>query len=225
MGMNIILDLIVIAIIVIFALISAKRGFVRTLIEIVGFILVIIIANTASTPLADLTYDKAVEPAIIKSIEGMQLESGNIANLEAEGLPAIVQSVLGEEAIADFQQNITQNINSGISSAATNASQTVIKPLIINILSMLYVVIISVVLLFVVGILANLINKLFSFSVVGKINSSLGAVLGAVKGIIISMIVCTLITLIVSLTENGFLIFTEEAINNSFIFKLLCLKL
>lgn len=222
MGLSIILDLIVVAIIVIFALISAKRGFVRTLIELVGFVLVIILANSISTPLANLTYDKAVEPAIIKSVESMQLESGNI---EADALPAIIQNVMGEDVIADFQQKLTQNINSGINTAVTNASQTVVKPLVTNILSMIYVITISVVLLFVVGILANLINKLFSFSVVGRVNSSLGAVLGAVKGIIISMVVCTLIALIVSLTENGFLIFTEDAINNSYIFKLLCLKL
>ena len=67
--MSFILDLIVIAIIIVFALISAKKGFVRTIIEIVGFVLVILFANNVSPVLSNVTYDKLIEPAIIESIE------------------------------------------------------------------------------------------------------------------------------------------------------------
>ena len=223
MAISIVLDLIVLVIIAVFALISAKRGFVRTLIEIVGFVLVILLANSVSTPLADYTYDKAIEPTIIKSVEGLEIQN-NISSMEANALPDFVAAIVGQETITDFQNQINENINSGIDTAISTASQNVIKPITTGILSMLFVVIISIVLLFVVNILAKLINKLFSFSVVGKVNRTLGAVLGGIKGVIIAIVFCTLVALIVSIIENGFLIFTQEAINNTLIFKLLCLK-
>lgn len=222
--MNIILDLIVIAIIAVFAFLSAKRGFVRTLIEIVGFVLVILLANSVSTPLANLTYDKAVEPAIIKSVEGIQADSNTAVNIEVEALPSFVKNIADDGGvISDFENKIAENINSGIETAVATASQNVIKPVVTNILSLIYVLIITVVLLFIVNILANVINKLFSFSIIGKANKTLGGILGIIKGVIIAFVFCTLISLIVSFTENGFLIFTNEAISNSYIFKLLCL--
>ena len=48
--MNFLLDLIVLAIIAAVALISARRGFVRVAIELVGFIAAIFITFTISTP-------------------------------------------------------------------------------------------------------------------------------------------------------------------------------
>ena len=66
--MNYLLDLIVIAIIAAVALISAKRGFVRVVIELAGFIAAIFISFTISTPLANLTYDKIIEPPIVSSV-------------------------------------------------------------------------------------------------------------------------------------------------------------
>ena len=223
MVISIVLDLIVLAIIAVFALISAKRGFVRTLIEIVGFVLVLLLANSVSTPLADFTYDKAVEPSIIKSVENFEIQNSAGA-LDEMVLPEFITTVIGQETITDFQTKINENINNGIDTAVTTASQNVIKPLVTSFLSMFFVVVITIVLLFIVNLLAKLINKLFSFSVVGKLNRSLGAVLGGIKGIIISIVFCTLVALIVSLTENGFLIFTKDAIENTFLFKLFCLK-
>ena len=66
--MNYLLDLIVIAIIAAVALISARRGFVRVVIELAGFIAAIFITLTISTPLASLTYDKIIEPPIVSSV-------------------------------------------------------------------------------------------------------------------------------------------------------------
>ena len=63
--MGIILDLIILAIIVIFAFLSAKKGFVRTLIELVGFFLAIFIASSISPAISNGVYDKFIEPAIV----------------------------------------------------------------------------------------------------------------------------------------------------------------
>ena len=66
--MSVVLDIIVLAIILVTVFLSAKRGFVRVLIELVGFVAAVFISFTISTPLADMTYDKIIEPPIVASV-------------------------------------------------------------------------------------------------------------------------------------------------------------
>lgn len=69
--MAIVIDLIVIAIIAIIALISAKQGFVRVFVQAAGYILAGILAFTISVPLANTTYDKFIEKPVVDSIVGV----------------------------------------------------------------------------------------------------------------------------------------------------------
>ncbi len=223
--MSFALDLIVLAIIAVFALLSAKKGFVRTVIEIVGFVLVILLANNLSPQISDYTYDKLVEPAIVSSVEKMQVGE-NVTNLSLDNMPSLVSKILGSNFdITGFQSIINENINNGVKSAVTSASQTVVKPIVTGIFDLIFTLIITVVLLAVVNFVAKLANKLFSFSLVGKANKILGAILGIIKGVVISAIICTIISLIVPLTKEGFLIFTQSNIDSSLIFKLLSFKI
>lgn len=223
--MSFVLDLVVLAIIAVFALLSAKKGFVRTIIEIVGFVVVILLANNISPVVSDYTYDKLVEPAIISSVEKMQV-GNSLTNFSLDNMPSLVGKILGNNFdISGFQSIINENINNGIKSAVTSASQTVVKPVVTGIFDLIFMLIITFVLLFVVNFLAKLINKLFSFSLVGKANKILGAILGIIKGVAVSAIFCTIISLIVPLTKEGFLIFTQANIDSSLIFKLLSYKL
>ena len=62
------LDLILALIIGVSVFLSAKRGFVRTFVEAVGFIAAAILVFTVCTPLANATYDKIIEPPILKMV-------------------------------------------------------------------------------------------------------------------------------------------------------------
>lgn len=228
--MWIVLDLIVIAIIAVFALISAKRGFVRTLIEVVGFIAVILLANNVSPMLSETTYNKFIEPAIVEKVTESFGESDllNLSEIKIteKDIPSFVYKILGDDfSLENFQATINENLGEGIENAMYEASQTVIKPVITEILNVIFMILIIVVLFVVVKFLAKLLNKLFSFSFVGKANKTLGAILGAVKGIAIAVIFCSIVGLIVPLTESGLLIFTQSAINSTILFKLLILSI
>lgn len=228
--MWILLDLIVIAIILLFAMISAKKGFVRTLVEVVGFIAVILLANNVSPMLSETTYNKFIEPAVVEkvteSLGELDVLQMSQVEINQESIPSFVYKILGEDfSLENFQATINENLGNGIENAMSEASQTVIKPVITEILNVIFVILIVAVLSVVVKFLAKFLNKLFSFSFVGKANKILGAVLGTVKGIAIAVIFCSVVALIVPLTENGLLIFTESAINSTILFKLLTLSI
>lgn len=217
--MVIILDLILVAIIIVSVIISAKRGFVKVFVETVGFVAAVILAFTISTPLAEVTYDKIIEPPVVKAAVNAVGES---AEHEAwNALPEFLMNndFFGEE-INTFTQKISENIAEGTETAVKTASQEIVKPIAVKIFGLLYSVILVLVLSILVKFLAKLINGMFSFSVVGTLNRTLGGVLGAVKGIIIAIVICMVISLIISFTGKPLFIFTEENISNTYIFKL-----
>ena len=65
---SLILDLIVVAIILFCILHSAKKGFVKVVVGVVGLIAAYMLAFTVSTPLANITYDKFIEPTMVNAV-------------------------------------------------------------------------------------------------------------------------------------------------------------
>lgn len=224
--MSYILDAIVVLIILFFAFLSAKKGFVRTLVEVVGFVAAIIVALALSTPVADFAYDKAVEPVVTKTVEAAVSEGAANANSAVDAVWNKMPTFLTESNFLNLsKESITATINeevtTGTAELASTISDSFVKPAVTKLLSVLISVILVVVLLFVVKILAKYVNKLFTFSVIGDINKTLGGILGIVKGAAVAVVFCLVISLILSFTKNGFLIFTYDAINSSYIFKFL----
>lgn len=222
--MSYILDGIIVLIIAITVFLSAKKGFVRTLIEVVGLIAAIIVAFTFSTPVADSVYDKFVEPKIISTVE----ESfNNTANTATDTVDAVWTKLPKFMTNSNFlnisKENVYEQIKTDTSATATTMADTVsnsfVKPVVTKFVSLLFSVISVVVLIFVTKFLAKYINKLFNFSIVGKINKTLGGIIGLFKGVAVAIIFCLVVSLIMSFTKNGFLIFTNDTVNSSYLFK------
>lgn len=221
--MGIILDLIVVGIIALMVFISAKHGFVRTLIEVVGFVAALFVAFTFSSPIATTTYDKIIEPAVVKAIDEAVADAGDAAT---ETVWAKVPDFItnNSERFGISQEDLAAKITGGeaLSDVAVSVSDNIIEPIAVKVLNLAFSTILIVVLLFVVNILAKFLNKLFSFSLVGKLNRTLGGVVGLFKGILFAVVFCMIVSVIVSFTKNGFLIFTKDAIASSTLFGAIC---
>ena len=222
--MHIVIDLIVLAIIILNVILSAKNGFVKTLIEVVGFVLAIFISLSISTPIAGFIYDKTVEPAIVSSVsEKVSNTADDTAKSIFDALPKFVKN--NAEDLGVTAEKITNNFENKtgdeVTTAATKVSQNSIKPVFVKIVGLAIAAILFVILMIVVKFLAKVINKLFSFSIIGTLNRTLGAVLGFGKGVLVAIAVCMIISMIISFTTTGFLIFTKEAIDKTHIFNLL----
>ncbi len=222
--MNFVIDLILIGIIIIMALISAKQGFVKAVIEVVGFVAAVMVAFTLSQPLANVTYDKVIEPPIINSVSQSATDSTKqTVDSIWESLPSFITQNSAQIGISkeSLEESVLGASSGNLQTAIGDISQDVIKPVATGILETLYTVILIIVLLFIVKILAKLINKVFSFSLVGKLNRTLGGVLGVVKGLVIALIFCEAVLLIISFTDNGIWIFNNENIGKTILFKFL----
>ena len=224
--MSFILDAIIILIILLFVFLSAKKGFVRTLIEVVGFVAALVIAFTFSSPIANTIYDKMIQPSVVKTVENVASDGISKATSAVDAVWDKMPTFITESNFFDLsKETITTTVQNQATNETAQLAQSIsdsfVKPATTKLLSVLISVILVVILLFVVKILAKYINKLFTFSIVGDINKTLGGVLGLVKGAAVAVIFCLVISLILSFTKDGFLIFTYDAINSSYIFKFL----
>ena len=188
-----ILDLIVVAIIALFVYLSAKRGFVRTVIELVGYFLAIYLSFIISGAIADFTYNKVVEPAIVENISNKISTTTNesvdsTVDIIWEALPEFVSksaenfNVSKNSVKATVAEKYTSNLDTKdfVKTVAENSVKLIVVPLIKTICS----VILFIILMFVVKILARVLNKMFSLPLIGGLNKALGGVIGLLKGVI-----------------------------------------
>jgi len=212
--MGIVLDLIILAIIGLCAFFAAKKGFVSTLLECVGFILAIILAVNLAGPIAAFTYDSAIKPSVVDSItESVESASDDVFS----NMPGFVTSML--ESAGVNKDAVMADVDESAEEAAIRISDSVVKPSAVSILKLVFTIPLFFILLILVKFLAKILNSLFKGVVLGNLNKILGGVLGGAKGILYSIIFAFAALFIATLFSDGFLIFSRDAISGSFICK------
>lgn len=218
MNYGVILDLILISIIIIFSVMSAKRGFLRTVIEIVGFFVSIWIAFSFSAPLANVTYSMFIENKITESVSDKLNESAVDFKDSAEKcLPEFI--INGARVLNIDFDSISSSTN--LDATAQSVTDNIARPVIISIIRFIYSSILFAVLAFFVRFFARTTKIVSRIPIVGGLNRILGGIIGIIKGLLIAFVFCFIISNVVALTDNGFLIFTKQSIDSSSLFKFL----
>ncbi len=221
-------DIIIISIIVFFIVVGIIRGFARSLLNIAGVIISVVIACFASQSLSQWLFDTFVRTQVLDSINSVNLASG------MNSVITDVFSVIPEwvSAIVGFFNSIFGLDNKETIKLFTDASPTdtmtpvvltdsVISPVITGIFSFFLVIILFIVVLIIVKQIINLIDKIFQLPVLKQINGLLGGVFGAVEGIIIVTIAVNLFCFIINITDSSVL---NDSSVNGILFSLLCLN-
>ena len=211
--MNYLLDFIFILIVAIFVFLSVKKGFVRSLIEVVGYVLAIVLAISISTPASNYIYDKAIEPGLITSIDNAIAEKSDEA---IEVLPDYIKGILNDSDLFTNIENILSGDNDNSTAVAQQISD-IVQPIAVGIIKTILSIVIFAILLIVVNILARIINSMFKGVVLGTANKVLGAALGGVKGLVFACIFSLAVYFITSVSTKDWLFFSSKAIDKSFI--------
>ncbi len=219
--MGLIIDFIVIAIIGITVFLSARRGFVRMVVETAGFLAALWVALTFYMPLAEMTYDRAIEPSIVQSVsQAADNAARQTADSVWEALPQLAKTGLSAVGVTkeSLDRTLLDHAGEGAQSAAENLSRSVVRPAVTRLLGLIYAVVLLIVLSLLVKLLAKMINRLFSWKLAGKINRLLGGLIGIPKGVVIAVLFCLLVSLLVSFRPEGVWIFTKDALKESWFF-------
>ena len=210
MGIGIILDIILLAIVVLTVIIAAHRGFARVAIETAGWLLIILLVFNFSQPLSETIYDGMVkEPMETKVSEyvGNTMQSKTdslntdiwislppflVAGAELAGITKDSMSDIITSSLHDGSQAITSAVMTGIIKPAS----TLIIRSAISILAILFG-------MFIIRLIARWVNSLVDLTIAAKLNKTLGAVLGVIKGLMFVLIACASIMLLHVLIFSG----------------------
>lgn len=221
--MALIIDMVIIAIVAFVVWRSAAHGFVRTVIEMVGYILAALLSITLSGIAADSIYTNAIRPAVIESVED-QIYNASLNTEEQvdaiwEELPSFVTGTLDLFGSKEkFVSDISGSIVSQSADVSARVADSIVKPIVVNTVKMLLSTILFIVLFAAVKFLARHINRLFRLPLISSVNSLLGGAIGFAKAFIIIGLIVFIIKIAVA-SMGRLWIFDEDLIKDTYLFR------
>lgn len=216
--MGIYIDIALLAIMLIFLIVSAKRGFLITLLEVLVFAIAVISAANLCKPAANSIYDTFIGPNITEKVSASLSENSDImssagkASAVVDNLPKIIKDYILRTD--PDENNITSEILNGDFSgtdAAEKLSSDIAKP--IAVLSPVIFLLLSIVLSLLLSVVAKWLNKICKLPLIGTANTVLGGVFGILKGLIAVYFIGIILLLLSANSKQNTSFY--EAVNNS----------
>lgn len=218
--MGVIVDLIIIAIVLLFIIVGYKKGLTGSLIKLLSFAIAVVLALILYKPVAN---------TIIQRTQiDENLENAIITTFRSQENNQIKQ----EKKQSNMPETIVNNINTQIDEATAEAKNAIVEntamkttKTIINIGSGILIYIIVRFILFIISIFAKQITKL---PIIKQMNKTGGIIYGILEGMVIVYILLSIISLLSVIWNDNIIIqaITKSTIgdmlyNNNIILKLL----
>lgn len=196
-----IVDIIIIAIIVLFVIIGVKRGLAKTILNLAGLVLTAVSAYYISSFLSQLFYDMFIKQTVITNTQqiieqnGIDYAVSNCLEAVPQWINGIISFIVGAFGISlnEFQNQITVPAN--ISSSASQVIESVLAPVVTSVLSIILVIILFIIILIIVKKLVKLVLRIFNIPVIKQINQFLGGIVGLAEGLLIVFIAVNIISM------------------------------
>lgn len=208
-----IVDIILVAIFAIVIIISAHKGFFKSLIDLAGSLIAVFVARVLSQSMAQSVYESVVAGSVEKSLINTLGEGASVDY--AEQLEGVLSSIPeGVNGVLQLMGIDKQVLLDKISQANLNGDNLieslmngVISPLVTAVVQFVLFAVLAIALILAVKFFAGLFNKIIKkLPVIKGFNKTLGAVFGILKGAIDVVIVSILVSVVVGFTSNQELI-------------------
>ena len=199
-NLSLILDIILIAVFAAFVFVAVKKGFIRTLLELVAVVAALVLAYQLSPVASQAVFDGMLEKNITSSIETQISDNFDTTTAAKKAETAL-------EAIPDFAVSLASSAGVDIGSIKNNISaenlsaenvakelvEKIAEPIITGALTIIFFILFTCVLIIILRIVAAKIAKLFKVPLVGTVDKLLGAVLGICRGLVVLVLICTVL--------------------------------
>ena len=222
--MAIALDLILILLFALIVFLSYRRGFVRTVVELAGYILVCVIAFACTGPLSNWIYDTFMaEPVTNAVADAIETQVGDSAAVAAgdfwSQLPDFV--IQGAESFGITEEGLAGVLQNGMDSSqdiAQAVTAYVAKPILAGLTQVILILVLFLLGMILVRFLARLIDRVFQLPVIGTANRVLGGVLGLFKGALLVTLLCWLIGALADVAGGDFGVQLRASIDRTWLF-------
>lgn len=218
-------DILLIVILVLSISFAARKGFIRTLIELVGYIIALIAAAYLGGMLAEFVFETFVRGGMVSSIQE-QIEATGLNDIATgitgafESLPSYITDTIAALGITPSAV-AAQLTGDGLTAESVAASvvDVAVKPAMLTMLRSVFHVILFVILLFVVRRIARLCGFVNKIPLVGDLNIVLGGAFGLLKGVVWVLFLCTVVSLLQPMLQEVWPFFNDETIESSYLFR------
>ncbi len=222
--MTYIIDIILIAVFLFVVLISAKKGLIKSLFDLIGTIIAYILAKIFAEYTAPVIYSRYIEQ---KAADYLTKSLGNVGTTDyveqvKTALSSIPDSFNGVLQILGFDEAVLIEKVSSAQMNGNNLIETVLNSVVEPVATAIVQLIIFAISAVLIGIVLKIIVKLLDkvvkkIPVVKRFNTVFGAVFGVLRGVLIVVVISMLLIFVASFVNNETFI---ENVNNSNILEL-----
>lgn len=204
-------DIIIVAVIVLFALIGVKRGIAKTILNLAGLVLTAISAYYLSSFLSQFIYDSFLKQTVITNIQQIIEQNGidYALNNCLEAVPQWINGILSFFAgifgvsLDEFESQLI--IPSDISSSTSQVVESAVAPVVTSVLSIIFVIVLFIIIFIIVKKLIRLASGVFNIPVIKQINQLLGGIFGLAEGLLVVFIAVNIFDIVTGYTNPALL--------------------
>ncbi len=202
-----------IAVILIFALavfIGHKRGFIKTFSGVLAFAAALVVVMLLKAPVANLVYEKAVEPPLVEAIGNTTDNFQQSAVDYYNELPQIIKNLLVQTGVTDGE--------SFFSAMPADGPAPVLRPVLLPLVEMVTALVLFLLAYIAAGILLRMLDLVAKLPLLKQINKSLGFVAGVLSGALWVLLAVSILQLIASFGSADSLI-NMTTVDNTLLIK------
>lgn len=204
-------DIIIVAVIVLFAIIGVKRGIAKTILNLAGLVLTAISAYYLSSFLSQFIYDSFLKQTVITNIQQIIEQNGidYALNNCLEAVPQWINGILSFFAgifgvsLDEFESQLI--IPSDISSSTSQVVESAVAPVVTSVLSIIFVIVLFIMIFIIVKKLIRLASGVFNIPVIKQINQLLGGIFGLAEGLLVVFIAVNIFDIATGYTNPALL--------------------
>lgn len=191
--------------------VSAAKGFVKSVLGMLAMIAAFVIAYQLSAVLAPVIYDRFISERVYETIKEKLVDSSGAGAAARQAaavfasIPAAVLNMAGTIGIdtAGIAQKVNELDNQGANIAA-ELEKSVAAPIITAVAHAVLFVVILALSYILLMIAVKLIDKFFKLPLLKTANKLLGGILGAFKGVILVFLLCVILEIVAGAGKNSF---------------------
>ena len=220
-----IINISLIAVILVFLVVGIKRGFIKELVSLIGFIVAFITALFLSGIGSSFVYDTFVDGFVQEKVSSAVVQS---VDNEVDGVLVSIPEYFINAAEAtgtDIEGVVKSNIGASVEETANSVAATVSKEIAKPVIGALIRVILFIIIFIIVKILIDWIGRALDLvgrlPVIHSLNRVFGAVIGTARGIVIAAIMCFVAMYLIKFQGGNLFGLTAEMLESSFVYNLL----
>lgn len=182
-------DAVIVVIFLLFIILGVKRGFVRSVLDLVGTLAAMLVSMWFSGIAAQWVFSTFLQESLTRQI-AEALQSAPAADA-ADAVLSVVPEILrgGLEAFGITSDAINQAV-AGTSGQAAAAVVAVLSPMVVSVLRGLFALVLFVFLLVIFRILSGVVCRIFRLPVLRQLDKGLGILLGITQAVLITVLLC-----------------------------------